>query len=68
MKLLKKRGLCIGGCGVYVRKPGEECRNCRRKRQVRASRLRGRDRRTLKARADDLAQDDIEEVVETEES
>ena len=39
MKILQKRGECIDGCGRLVRKPGTECRKCRRSRIVKGKRL-----------------------------
>lgn len=44
-KILKKRGLCIHGCGTSVREPGSECRKCRRKRVVKGLRILERERK-----------------------
>lgn len=43
-KILKRRDLCIHGCGRSVREPGTECRKCRRKRVVKVLRILERER------------------------
>lgn len=47
-KILKRRGICISNCGASVREPGTECRKCRRKRVVKANRLKERDRKAMR--------------------